>query len=516
MATVDIIDSGQDYTLPPLIDVQGDGTGATAVAVLGTGANAGKVVSVNITNFGSNYDNINFVITNAPGDTTGFGFDAVPNIGDDYTYNFSERINGFTEGGYLNAGDYWDVSESGRGAVITATLGTGGNAGKVVSLTVVNGGTGYTLSKPTIDISTPIDNNGIPIIGAVCAKATLTVTNGVITGATLTNQGSGYLETPTVKVYGAYGYANGAYVGTIDRQFFINAADTQGKDPALLDVSLGAVIKYPGYYRTNDGFISDSMFIQDSYYYQAFAYVLKIDEQLQSYASVVRSMLHPSGMAMFGEYSINNKISLSIGLDALVKSLGVTLYDSFGFTEINYYHFIKDLSDSRTATDDIPKFVVYKMLADSFGVSHTEAQFSKVYGKQLGLTGSTVVYSPTLTVFYGDNPEHRIAPTDQTTLQIGKVTDIDYTNVNKTVNNQLVGEFTNKMFTKGVPLVDGQVTISETSGGNQYPLLDVSLNMVDDYLTVTNFGNTGYVTVDPYDEGGFFEEHYANSRPSVW
>ena len=517
LAVVNIIDAGQDYTLPPIIDVQGNGTGATAVAVLGTGANAGKVVSVEITNFGSNYDDINLVISNAPGDTTGFGFEAVAVIGDDYSYNLSERINGFTEGGYINAGDYWDVSESGRGAVITPVMGSGATEGKVVGLTIVNGGSGYTLSKPTIDISIPIDVDGIPIIGSVGAKATLTVTNGVITGATVTEQGSGYLEAPTIRVYGAYGYANGAYVGTIQRQFFINAADTQGKDPALLDVSLGAVIKYPGYYRTNDGFISDSMFIQDSYYYQAFAYVLKIDEQLQSYASVVRSMLHPSGMAMFGEYSINNKISLSVGLDALVKSLGVTLYDYFGFTEQVHYDFIKDLSDSRNATDSIPTFWVYRALQDSFGVSHTEAEFSKVYGKQMGLQGTTYTYSPTLTVFYTSETEHKVQPVDLTTLNVNKVTDISFTDVNKKDgNNNLVGEFTNKLTTKNIPLVEGQVTISEYSGGTQYPVLDVSLNMEEDYLVAATFGNSGYITVDPYEQGGYFEEHYANSRPSVW
>ncbi len=502
LGVVEILNQGQDYTLPPVIEVQGDGTGATAVAVLGTGPNAGKVVAVNITNFGSNYDNMSFNISNAVGDTTGFGFDAEPIVGDDYSYNFSERINGFTEGGYLNAGDYWDVSESGRGAVVTAHLGTGSSEDKVVSLTVVNGGTGYTLSKPTIDICAPIDENGTPIIGAVPAKAELTIVDGVITAATVTQQGSGYLEAPSVRVYGAYGYANGAYVGTINRQFFINASDTQGKDPALLDVSLGAVIKYPGYYRTNDGFISDSMFIQDSYYYQAFAYVLKIDEQLQSYASVVRSMLHPSGMAMFGEYSINNKIALSIGLDALVKSLGVTLYDSFDFSDSHHYDFIKDLSDNRTVTHTDPLFWVGKIIDDSFSVSHLEAEFSKVYGKQLGFSGDVV--------------NQQVLVVEEFKQNFGKTAQEVFTDVNKKVNNELVGETTTKVISKDIPLIEGAATISDISSGTQQALLDVSLNMDIDYLEAENFGNTGYITVDPYEQGGYFEEHYANSRPSTW
>ncbi len=486
LTVVSIDDEGSDYTLPPIITVVGDGEGATAEAVLGTGIDAGKVVDINITNRGTGYTDIAFTINNAPGDTTGFGFQATPYIGDDYTYYFSEKINGFTEGGYLSSGDYWDITEHGRGAFITPVMGTGQNAGKIVSLTVVNGGSGYTLSKPTIDIPPPVDVNGIPINNAVKAQATLTVTNGVITAATITNQGSGYLEAPQIKVYGSYGYANGSYVGTIQRQFFINASDTQGKDPALLDVSLGAVVKYPGYYRTNDGFLNDSMFIQDSYYYQAFAYVLKIDEQLQSYASVVRSMLHPSGMAMFGEYSINNKVALSVGLDALVKSLGVTLYDSVYFSEIVYYNFIKDLSTTQSISDVLQRIAFSKYLVDSFSVSHTEAEFSKVFNKAFG--------------FGSDVANQQALVTDYLVQTFTKRTTDD------TVSTAL-NEVFNQTFTKGredtISLLEDRTLVA-------------SLNMDIDTLTTANFGNSGYIIVDPYDQGGFFEEHYANSRPSEW
>lgn len=486
LTVITLDDEGSGYTLPPIITVTGDGTGATAEAVLGTGVDAGKVVDVVITNRGSNYTNIAFTINNAPGDTTGFGFQATPYIGDDYSYYFSEKINGFTEGGYLSSGDYWDITESGKGAVITAQLGTGINAGKVVGLTVVNGGSGYTLSSPTIDITFPLDEDDNPINGATGAKATLTVTNGVITAATITDSGSGYLSTPTVKVYGSYGYANGSYVGTIQRQFFINASDTQGKDPALLDVSLGAVVKYPGYYRTNDGFLDDSMFIQDSYYYQAFAYVLKIDEQLQSYASVVRSMLHPSGMAMFGEYSINNKVALSVGLSALVKSLGVTLYDSVNFEELVTWYLTKDLSDTQPTSDVVQKIAFSKYLEDSFTVSHSETQFSKVFGKQFGFTTDVVNQQVLVTEYLVQTFTKRT--TDDT---------VD------TVQNEVISRSFTKDRTDSISIAEDRTLVA-------------SLNMDIDTLTTANFGNSGYIIVDPYDQGGYFEEHYANSRPSEW
>lgn len=597
-----VLQSGVNYTLPPVITVTGDGAGAELVAVLGTGNNAGKVVAINIVHPGVGYTTAELEITNAVGDSTGSGFDAGFKLGDDYNYRLVENLDGFTEGGYLSAGDYWDVSEHGRGAVATAVLGTGNNAGKVVSVVVAThpttnvpfGGSGYDL-PPVVDIAIPTDINGQIISGAVKATAEATVVDGVVTGYTVINQGSGYTSAPAVRVFGQYGYANGAYVGTVQRQFFINAVDTQGSNPALLDVSLGAVMKYPGYYKTNDGFLNDSMFIQDSYYYQAFAYVLKIDEQLQKYASVVRSMLHPSGMAMFGEYSINNKIGLNVGLTALVKSLGITLYDSFSFKDGTTYVFIKDLVDSSVVEEPLspitytdqggtvhteyqryPFLRVSKLLEDSFAVIHTEAEFSKVYGKILGAdenyagtpsphragefyTVYRTLPPPSLTpipvsptplfaaneyvenvldsqgnVIESYSHKHFVEEIDEAFINFGLLAEPQVVNVSNvagvnTISSHIVsaggtdytiytGEYRSIATTIVVPEQFNMVSMSDLSDGVQGPLLSVSLNIdkAEDILDVTTFGNEGYVVIEPYEQGGYFAEIYANGRASTW
>jgi hypothetical protein len=228
------------------------------------------------------------------------------------------------------------------------------------------------------------------------------------------------------------------------------------------------------------------MFIQDSYYYQAFAYVLKIDEQLQSYASVVRSMLHPSGMAMFGEYSINNKVALSVGLSALVKSLGVTLYDSVSFEELVTWYLTKDLSDTQPTFDVLQRIAFSKYLEDSFTVSHGETNFSKVFGKQFGLTTDVVNQQVLVTEYLVQTFTKRT--TDDT---------VD------TVQNEVINRFFTKDRTDNISMGEERTLVA-------------SLNMDIDTLTTANFGNSGYIIVDPYDQGGYFEEHYANSRPSEW
>jgi hypothetical protein len=67
------------------------------------------------------------------------------------------------------------------------------NSGKVASLTIVSGGSGYNAGDTTVTISAPPP-------GGTQATATLVIEGGVITGITITNPGSGYTSAPTVTV----------------------------------------------------------------------------------------------------------------------------------------------------------------------------------------------------------------------------------------------------------------------------------------------------------------------------
>ncbi len=308
--------------------------------------------------------------------------------------------------------------------------------------------------------------------------------------------GEGYIHFPSYRIQGAGGYSDGAYVGTVDRQFFIDAKDTISADAALINVTLGAVARYPGYYKTNDGFLDDSMFIQDSYYYQAFAYVLKIDEQLESYASVVRTMLHPSGMAMFGEYSINNKINLNVAITSLVKSLGISLFDIVDVNDTYktdaqgnvvtgmYYSFSKDLS---TTYEDIQDAITSKFFvkgASEEFVQLNEVQFYKTFTKAIGFTGQAE------TVFMVD-------PASGITRVFSKT--LEHT-------TSLQETYLRKYFFK---------TSQDFQTVSDYHQLLYTLNTIDD--GIFNWDTeSGYVVLNPYDEGSYQAEHYSNERNATF
>jgi hypothetical protein len=196
-------------------------------------------------------------------------------------------------------------------------------------------------------------------------------------------------------------YVDGTYAGSIIREFSLNFrnAQTSSDDPAIIEVNLGALVKYPGYFTSNAGFLDDSIFIQDSKYYQAFSYVIRIDERLESYKSAVKTMLHPAGMALFGEYNITNNIDLSVTLESLVKSLGIGIEDIFAIVDTGAVSlsFTKVLSDSiSTPNDGLFVQVFSKSLDDS--IDTPEDSFTQLFGKALsttysGMTDSTATLS---------------------------------------------------------------------------------------------------------------------------
>jgi hypothetical protein len=68
----------------------------------------------------------------------------------------------------------------------------------------------------------------------------------------------------------------------------------------------GDVVKtYPkGLFTSTNGFLSDKKFLQDSYYYQKFSYVLKTGKNIADWKNAFTRLIHPAGFIFFGEVSI--------------------------------------------------------------------------------------------------------------------------------------------------------------------------------------------------------------------
>jgi hypothetical protein len=61
-----------------------------------------------------------------------------------------------------------------------------------------------------------------------------------------------------------------------------------------------------GYSKNNKSFLSDTINIQDSDYYQNYSYEIIASRMMETYEKQVKDLIHPSGMKMFGKYALNS------------------------------------------------------------------------------------------------------------------------------------------------------------------------------------------------------------------
>jgi hypothetical protein len=267
-----------------------------------------------------------------------------------------------------------------------------GANGEILSAEFIKFGIGYTTD---FSVSVNATNDYYTSTNESLLTSTLiTAGNIAITDVTRGFGEQGYVNTVNYAYDVISGVVSppwdGSYAGEVIREF--SAQASQGvvvstfKD-AIFKVSLGSLAKYPGYYSTNDGFLDDAIYIQDSRYYQAFSYVLKLDERLDSYKTAVKTMVHPAGTALFGEFEIQNNFDISVELESLVKSLALQRTDSFTSTDsIFTIETSKALSEESVILEVLTQ-IISKALTDS--VEPTDTNWTHLTSKAITSTLDT-------------------------------------------------------------------------------------------------------------------------------
>ena len=216
-----LLNAGSGYNVVPTVTIIGNGSGATATAVLGTtavstltltaggagytsaptvsltgGGGSGAagsatlagatIASIAVTSGGSGYTSAPAITFSGGGGGTGATANAVLSTAGVASINLSSGGTGYTSEPAVAL-----TGGGGSGATATAVL----EATSVASLSLTAGGTGYT-TVPTVAIT-----GG----GGTGATATATISGGAVTGLTLTSGGTGYTSTPSVSITGGGG-----------------------------------------------------------------------------------------------------------------------------------------------------------------------------------------------------------------------------------------------------------------------------------------------------------------------
>ena len=166
---------------------------------------------------------------------------------------------------------------------------------------------------PFVDLLVPSDGNWTDQAAAIQADRTqFTPTNTITISGTPTevtgNNDAGnaiFLDDDIVFVNNSFKTAGTDYTETV-------YSDTTTKYKLTFTTALAnndVVRTYPkGLFTNNDGFLSDKKFIQDSYYYQKFSYVLKTGSNISDWSNAFTRLIHPAGFKFFGEIAILIKV----------------------------------------------------------------------------------------------------------------------------------------------------------------------------------------------------------------
>lgn len=145
----------------------------------------------------------------------------------------------------------------------------------------------------------------------------------------------------------------GNTVAEIETQISIpNVAST---DYATIRLNVGTLCVYPGYYASSNNIVGDLVYIQDSYYYQAFSYVTSLEEQLSSYSEILKQVLHPVGTKLFGEFKVDNEFGITVEVEPSLNLIAKAdaLRDLVDMVDIITFASIKMLDDGVLVEDII-------------------------------------------------------------------------------------------------------------------------------------------------------------------
>jgi len=96
---------------------------------------------------------------------------------------------------------------------------------------------------------------------------------------------------------------------------------------AVIDIEYDALISYPGFYLNEDGQISTLKYLQDGEYYQAFSYVIYVDESYSTYESAVKKLLHPAGLKLYGGFRTQKLVDAKVHVATGSSNANSTLID---------------------------------------------------------------------------------------------------------------------------------------------------------------------------------------------
>lgn len=273
------------------------------------------------------------------------------------------------------------------------------------------GGSGYDqLLLPTANVITTTGNGANivvkSILGAGANLTAVTSSIGTINRIIIQSRGSGYKSNTTIDL------------------------SQSGDGTAEANVSVvEGVYTYPGRYLNDDGHISSHNFLEDRDYYQNYSYVIQSDKSISSYRDVIKNVIHPSGLKLWGEHEyLSSTVSgvLSNGSNSLQRTAETKAYVKTGNT-INISYVSHGFSANSNVTLEYMSGGYANVRNGIYMISNSQPNYFRVTQKSnvlsISITNAGRLYNAnSYLVFSGDGIGANASYTKNSTGSIVSVT----------------------------------------------------------------------------------------------
>ena len=250
----------------------------------------------------------------------------------------------------------------------TILLDVGPTKDTVVKVTKIDSG-GSILKTKIINYGVNYTNDlYVSVAPAAIAKVTEQKPQEVV-GYPIEEESDGFYEYVTIvqmgKIGPLYDYFAEDYT-VIDEYYTSSVVSSFGgvtsggtnstsEDFAIFSMVVGSVIRYPGYWSSNRGFLNDPIIrLQDNGFYQNFSYLIRSAIPRESYDPYVKTIVHPAGFRMFSESYIEDVFDLSpmISYES-GANYSVSIQDSYTISDANFIDVSLGKTDTTSPTEII-------------------------------------------------------------------------------------------------------------------------------------------------------------------
>jgi hypothetical protein len=189
------------------------------------------------------------------------------------------------------------------------------------AITLINPGRGYNTTLPTIrivdDFITRLNlSDGYGNLHGNNAVVLANNAPGTITKLRLVSAGSNFNKYDNANILNLT-QSNAVFVETQSSSFANGTSSSRYLNRKKTFSALGQAkpsgfVSFPGRYIDTKGFLSWNNRLQDNFYYQEFSYVIRVSEMLNKYRNVIKSLVHPAGVKLFGDYIISSVANVNI------------------------------------------------------------------------------------------------------------------------------------------------------------------------------------------------------------